>query len=239
MSDRHTDNGGANTLLIVRHGQASYGAENYDVLSPLGIKQARRLGTWLAQRKIYLDAVWTGPLQRQADTARHLVEAAAEEGLRLPQPQVLDDLRERPAELLSMRIAPQLHQESFERLSNGLSIKEKAELKHQLVMDMWVRGQADIGELESFAAFEERALRAFKQIMDSAAAGQRVVAVTSAGLVSMAMRLALQLEPSSAMKLGFVTMNSGVTELSFHEQKPKLVSFNSVGHLEREDVSHI
>jgi len=34
------------TLYLVRHGQASYGAADYDQLSPRGALQARRLGSF-------------------------------------------------------------------------------------------------------------------------------------------------------------------------------------------------
>jgi len=40
------------TLYLVRHGQASFGADNYDVLSPLGHRQAERLGQYLKERGI-------------------------------------------------------------------------------------------------------------------------------------------------------------------------------------------
>jgi broad specificity phosphatase PhoE len=35
-------------VLLVRHGQASWGAADYDVLSPLGERQAVATGTFLA-----------------------------------------------------------------------------------------------------------------------------------------------------------------------------------------------
>ena len=35
------------TLYLVRHGQASFGADDYDQLSPLGQQQAVRLGEYL------------------------------------------------------------------------------------------------------------------------------------------------------------------------------------------------
>ena len=35
------------TLLLVRHGQASFGAADYDQLSDRGVEQSRRLGQWL------------------------------------------------------------------------------------------------------------------------------------------------------------------------------------------------
>ena len=38
------------TLLLVRHGQASFGKSDYDRLSPGGHRQARLLGADLARR---------------------------------------------------------------------------------------------------------------------------------------------------------------------------------------------
>ena len=42
------------TILLARHGQASFGKKNYDELSELGITQARMLGAHYAhtQRRI-------------------------------------------------------------------------------------------------------------------------------------------------------------------------------------------
>ena len=57
------------TLHLVRHGQASAGAADYDVLSPRGREQARHLGDWWGARGVGLDAAFTGTLKRQRDTA--------------------------------------------------------------------------------------------------------------------------------------------------------------------------
>ena len=38
------------SIYLIRHGQASFGAENYDVLSPLGYRQSEALGDYLARR---------------------------------------------------------------------------------------------------------------------------------------------------------------------------------------------
>ncbi|EXF47276.1 phosphoglycerate mutase family protein [Pseudomonas sp. BAY1663] len=40
------------SIYLIRHGQASFGAENYDVLSPLGYRQSEALGDYLAQLDI-------------------------------------------------------------------------------------------------------------------------------------------------------------------------------------------
>ena len=45
------------TLTLVRHGQASFGAADYDQLSELGLRQCQALGTYLADRRRRFDAV--------------------------------------------------------------------------------------------------------------------------------------------------------------------------------------
>ena len=90
------------TLRLVRHGQASYGAANYDVLSPLGVRQAEAVGAAWAARRAPVSAIYVGPMQRQFDTARHLRAAAAAVGHSLPEPVVLPGLAEYSAfELLA------------------------------------------------------------------------------------------------------------------------------------------
>ena len=56
------------TLTLVRHGQASFGAANYDQLSTVGELQSARLGAYLAQQSLRFDAVYHGSLQRHHQT---------------------------------------------------------------------------------------------------------------------------------------------------------------------------
>ena len=53
------------TLYLVRHGQASFGAANYDQLSELGERQCRQLGTWLRERGVRFASAVHGSLRRQ------------------------------------------------------------------------------------------------------------------------------------------------------------------------------
>ncbi len=84
-------------MLLIRHGQASFGAADYDVLSPRGIEQSRVLGAWLAARGERIDAVYSGPRKRQIDTARHIASAAGDAGMALPAVTTIDELDEFPA----------------------------------------------------------------------------------------------------------------------------------------------
>jgi len=58
------------SIYLIRHAQASFGAQDYDVLSPLGYRQAEALGDYLAQLGIRFDRCISGELHRQQDTAR-------------------------------------------------------------------------------------------------------------------------------------------------------------------------
>ena len=62
------------TLYLVRHGQASFGAEDYDQLSALGRQQAVRLGEHWRARGLGFDAVITGTLRRHTQTLEGIAE---------------------------------------------------------------------------------------------------------------------------------------------------------------------
>ena len=56
-------------VLLVRHGQASWGAADYDRLSSLGEQQSRVLGAALASRGVRPDLVVRGAMRRHRQTA--------------------------------------------------------------------------------------------------------------------------------------------------------------------------
>ena len=75
-------------LILVRHAQASFGAENYDKLSELGWRQSRWLGEYFAERGATFDHVVRGSLRRHAETLAGMGEGwgravQAEEDARL------------------------------------------------------------------------------------------------------------------------------------------------------------
>lgn len=63
-------------IVLVRHAQASFGAADYDRLSPLGHEQARALGESLAARGgLAPSRIYTGLLRRQRETLEGLAPA--------------------------------------------------------------------------------------------------------------------------------------------------------------------
>jgi broad specificity phosphatase PhoE len=63
-------------IYLVRHGQAAFGTDDYDRLTPTGFMQARLLGAYFGLRKIRFDAVYTGTLRRHGETAQGIFEGS-------------------------------------------------------------------------------------------------------------------------------------------------------------------
>lgn len=229
------------TLTLVRHGQASYGAAEYDRLSERGVEQARTLGRRWAATRFVPDAIYAGPLRRQLDTARIAVEAAAEAGHTLPAPTVIDELAEYPAFELLGKFMPQFVQEHPELralLDGTATPADKHALMDRgfwLVIDAWTRDQLDTGDIETFGAFVERVRAAVARMTAShAGGGANVVGVTSGGPIGVALKLTLNLDALATVNHWRLVRNASITQLLWRSRKPQelsLLGFNHIDHL--------
>jgi broad specificity phosphatase PhoE len=114
------------TLYLVRHGQASFGAENYDQLSELGQRQSHRLGEYFASKGIQFSAALCGSLKRQADTLAGIAEGLGQALV----PTVWPGLNEYDSHAVISAIhpmplpkpdTPELYRQHFRILRDGLT----------------------------------------------------------------------------------------------------------------------
>ncbi|HTE52095.1 MAG TPA: histidine phosphatase family protein [Kofleriaceae bacterium] len=227
------------TLYLIRHGQASFGAEDYDVLSPRGIEQSRALGRHIAGRPVAVDAIYAGPRRRQLDTARHMAEAAAELGCPAREIAVVPELDEYPAIELFRAWLPRLAAEdgplarSLGNLAAGGAppSSESVQAAFEHITHRWARGELDTGDLESFHAFSVRVERGVRSVMAAEGRGRRIALVTSGGPISIAVRLGLGLSEEKTIRLSWVIANASVTELRWRGDELSLFGFNATHHL--------
>src|ERR1700722_6504263 len=66
------------SVLLIRHGQASFGATDYDVLSDLGERQAAAVHAEVVRRGVVGARLVAGDLHRQLDTALPWTERGGE-----------------------------------------------------------------------------------------------------------------------------------------------------------------
>ena len=230
-------------IHLLRHGQASFDANDYDVLSPLGVAQARSFGTHLASRRIHFDQVFVGPRKRQIDTATHLGQAASALGHTLPEPRPLPELDEFPAiDIFRAAFEPicQAHptlaagMRSIDTLVQRRSYREL----FNIVAMSWAKDELDIGDLERFPSFCQRVDRAIDRIREAQGRGQHALVVTSGGPISVAVRRCLGLDSSHTMRVALTVANASITRLEWRDDEISLFGFNHTHHLAPDQLTY-
>ena len=229
------------TILLVRHGQASAGKADYDVLSSLGEEQARRLGTHLVESGQRVDAVYVGPRKRQRDTARIMAETA---GSVWPAAIELDALDEYPVETLFRRNLPAL---LVEEPTLGAAIdpstphEERAAGFDRLLAlgtQRWLDGRLDTTGLPTFAEFIAKVDAALVDIARREGRGRHILVVSSAGTISAAVGSTLMSPWEQTLRLGWQLCNASLSALKYRDPAARtLVGFNAVSHLHRHQVT--
>jgi len=228
------------TLTLVRHGQASLFAEDYDRLSELGERQAAALGEYWARTRTAFERVYSGPAKRHLRTAELVGEICRKAGLAWPEPVVLPDLDEFPGEALTRRYLPRVAVANSRigalerdlRAAQGQPGHARAiELLFRAFTTMWVRAEFDASQVETWQMFESRVRRGLDQVRNHGAKGARVVVFSSAGPTAIAVQMAHRLEPLQTLELAWLVRNSAYSEFLFSGDRFSLLGFNAVPHL--------
>jgi broad specificity phosphatase PhoE len=229
------------TLTLVRHGQASFFADNYDQLSPLGEEQARLLGQYWVRRGVRFDEVYTGPRVRQIETAALAGEAFAKAGLPWPEPQFLPELDEHQVDRLMKAAMPQII-ETYPQIGPLHADYKQAELprdKHrsfqlmfEQVVKLWVAGKIEAAGVESWVQFTQRVEAGLKRIVGGGGRGRNVAAFSSVGAITGYLRAALGCDDLTALDLGWRVRNCSITDFVFSGNRLTLEGFNAYPHLE-------
>ena len=213
---------GMGTLYLVRHGQASFGADDYDNLSPLGHQQSQRLGAYFRERGLQFEAVLMGSLKRHRQTWEGI-----QTGLQAPhlQPLVWPGLNEYDShavihtihpEPLAKPDTPALYKHHFGLLRKGLQA--------------WMRAQAQPQGMPAFSEFVQGIQDALAHVR--AQHSGDVLMVSSGGPISTAVGTLLGTPPESMIEMNMRIRNTAVSELVFNPKRHTLVSFNTINHLD-------
>lgn len=206
-------------ILLVRHGQASWGAADYDVLSPLGAQQTKVLGAALAARRLVPDVVVHGRMRRQSETARLLVEAAGWTGTG-------EDVGW--DEMDHHRVL-ELQPRSFE---GDQPTAREFQAWFEAATERWTGGEFDAEYDESFPAFGKRVREALDRATGRLADNGVAVVVTSGGPIARVTADLLGGGDELHRMLAPVVVNTSLTKVVVGRRGTSLVSFNDHSHLE-------
>ncbi len=214
-------------VLLVRHGQASFGAEDYDVLSETGWTQGRLLGSWLAERDVSPTAVIHGGMRRQRDTALAMAEGAGWGGI---EPVV--DLGWDEFDHVGM-VA------SYPDLPDDLDLTDRRAFQQvfEEATAHWTAGEP--GDFsETYADFEARVVAALDRATGSAGPGGTVVVVSSGGPIAVACAALVDPEARLWQRFNTVIVNSSVSRVVVGSTGARLLTFNEHPHLEGDHLTY-
>lgn len=206
-------------VLLVRHGQASWGAADYDVLSELGARQATVLGSVLRERGVRADVLLHGAMKRQRETARLVGEAAGWDAW--TEDATWDEMNHEEV------LARQPH--SF---AGDTPTRREFQAWFEAATDRWTAGEHDHEYDESFGGFTDRVLGGLHRLVRSLGSGGTAVVVTSGGPIARTVAELLGGGADLHRRIAPVVVNTSVTKVVVGERGATLVSFNEHGHLE-------
>jgi broad specificity phosphatase PhoE len=211
-------------LYLVRHGQASFGAADYDNLSALGQQQSLRLGDYFRQKGLTFEAVLTGTLRRHLQTYAAIREGGAFDMAELQWP----GLNEFDSEAVIATVhpyklekpdTPELYRHHFRLLRDGLT--------------QWMNGVVSPKGMPSYLEFKQGVIDALDHVRKNC--DGNVLIVSSGGPIATAVGHVLGTTPETTIELNMRIRNSAITEFAFNPKRHTLVTFNTLPHLEHAD----
>ncbi|MBF7073028.1 histidine phosphatase family protein [Glaciecola sp. MH2013] len=209
-------------LYLVRHGQASFGAADYDKLSELGQQQSLLLGQYFFERNTHFDHIITGSMLRHKETA--------------------DGIQQGLASNLEQEVDAGWNEFDFGAVVKAyISLHPNEKPKDdapravfyrllKVAMYAWSKQELGDGLPETWQEFRGRV----QQSVDNLCASpyKKVLVASSGGAIAMAMMNMLNLSVENTVNVNLQIKNTSVSHFFFNKQGMQLASFNNVGHLD-------
>ena len=225
------DKADVGSIYLIRHGQASFGADDYDVLSPLGVQQASIVGQHLVDMGLEFDRCLSGDLLRQQHTAQHAMAQFDS----APALEIDTAFNEFDAFAVVKALVPALLPEQPEALAvfnNPTADPVAFQHFFDLIIKRWITGAYDTPELESWLDFVARVRGGLDRLLDSSNEQQNIVVFTSGGTLTALLHLLTHIPANDAFKLTWHIANTSLSRLKFSGREVTLASFNSHAHLQ-------
>lgn len=219
------------TLYLVRHGQASFGKEDYDQLSPLGYEQAQITGQYLS--KVTAPSIFiSGTLKRQRQTLTEVKKGFSETVLQSARFLEFKEFNEFDHKNILEVVYPDIrikHKTMLERLTTCEQSFNDFQVMYKAALEKWVNNDGCFAE--SFEQFNQRIAQGLKEIKSLSMQGD-IILVSSAGPISTCMQYGCELAADAAFWLCEEMINTGISALRLNDQNDARLSyFNNFQHL--------
>lgn len=222
-------------IYLFRHGQASFGGDDYDVLSPRGLAQARILAGILYDKGFMPVAVYSGTMRRQVSTAQEVLRFFKDSDRPLPGLVTMPEFDEYDTAAIVTALFPAMAAEdpSLEaELPRMYESKAAFKRIFEAAMLRWVSLGAHVDGVESWEGLKGRVMRGVDSIRRRHGRGSTVAVFTSGGVIAACLAAVLGIPGETAMRLNWQIVNTSVTRLMYNEERVTLSGFNDISHLE-------
>jgi broad specificity phosphatase PhoE len=234
-------------LFFFRHGQASLGAENYDVLSDKGIRQSQLLGEHLLNENISFDKIFVGPLERQKNTFNAVKECYAAQGIILPSPKIINGLKEHNGIEIMKTALPDLIKTDPYLIALEKSSKDDNKktmrntmLGFQYFLGEWAEGNITVKGMPTWKQFRKEVKEGLGEVLNATAKGENIGIFSSGGTISAITAECLGLTTEKAVaELNFSIRNTSFSTFLYTNQKFNLLSFNELPHLKKDMITFV
>lgn len=208
-------------LHLVRHGQASYGSDDYDNLSEMGRAQAEAVGRELVRRSLRTPVAACGSLRRQRDTALLALAAAGLDVTPMP------DCRWDEYDMVQI---------VKRHVPAGTLPHDGTSRDFQRVLDLALAGWA-AGDTDGWSAWVQGAQAALAEVAASLHSQQDGVVFTSGGVLAALTAALIGAPVESMVALNRVAVNGAITTVLVGGRGTTLLTFNDHAFLAREQVT--
>jgi broad specificity phosphatase PhoE len=210
------------SIHLIRHGQASFGSDDYDQLSPVGVQQSTALGmAWEASGWAPTSAV-AGSMKRHAQTAIATIDACGQ-GDGYDVDGGWDEYDHLAIARAHDPASQDLEPKEFQRHLNA-------------ALSGWIAGEGD--HAESYRDFADRVMTAFGKVVADAGPGRSVAVFTSGGPIALVSSHLLTGDDSAFQRINDVMINAAVTTVIVGSTGPRLLALNESAHLPRDLVTY-
>lgn len=226
------------SIYLIRHGQASFGQENYDKLSPLGEQQASHLGNHLAQRLGAFERVTIGGMFRHKQTAQHCL-SNMHDAPHSNDWHSHDGWNEYDHQDILAQHAPECATAAGteDYVKSQPNPKAFFETMFNNAMARWMSGEHDADYVESWSDYQGRIEAALRATIEAHQDAKSVAVFTSGGPIAVVSQKLLGVPAERIMRMNWTLLNCGVTKLVSTGNRLFVASLNDHAHFEGEHKS--
>lgn len=217
-------------IYLVRHGQASFGAANYDQLSELGYQQSRWLGEYFEQQGIHFNRIVSGGQQRHLQTTESICSSLSQ----ATPIETMDGFNE-----FNFNALLAAYLERFPEKKPDPQETDRNVFYRLLIKSIYAWSEDALGDElpESWQQFKDRVQQSLEAVQNTDGESNTLV-VSSGGAISLATALILDAPVNSMISLNLQLRNTGVCRLRCINSRINLFSYNEMAHLDQHDRHH-